>query len=118
MAISDIAQRAAPFAQAAFDDDEVRERLRNAARQGSVALVQLRSGKQPKPSAIKRFGQAVQEAGQALVALGATSQKKQKQQQRRGRARLGLPLALATAIGAALLVSRNTSDTTTGVSNA
>lgn len=110
MAITDIAGRAAPFAQAAWEDQEIRDRLRKAAVQGQAAVVAARGRRKAPPSALKRAGQAIQETGRALAALGQTAQKQQRKQQR-SRGKASLPLALAAAAGAAVLVSNRTSTT-------
>jgi hypothetical protein len=109
VAITDIAQRAAPFVESVLEDSDFRERVQAAGQAGRSAIVNARKGK-PKRTVVQRAGVAVREAGSALVAISRVSQREQRKAKRRSAAGL-LPVALAgsAAAGAAIALRSRSS---------
>jgi hypothetical protein len=73
MALTDLAQRAAPFVQNALDDSDVTDRLQNAGKAGMAAVARARSSKSSNVTAAARAGEALREAGATIVALTKVS---------------------------------------------
>jgi hypothetical protein len=103
MAITDIAQRAAPLVESVLEDSDFRDSVQAAGQAGRSAIVGARKGK-PKRTVVQRAGVALREAGGALMAISRVSGREQRKAKRRTAAGL-LPVALvggAAAAGAAI----------------
>lgn len=91
---------AMPLAKAVAADDDVRDQLRRAVTAGRTALRPA-----PRPTRLRRAGQALREAGDVVTRAGARAEKRRRAQRRRTVLRGGL-LAGAAGAGAVLLGRR------------